>query len=86
MPQVHGVWQVCVFGSCLPSGCCRAVERQTTMGSAGSPLLRGSCQSICCRPRRQMPPIAVNMMGASAKPLVVATAHICSAVEPSSVL
>ena len=80
MPQVHGAWQVCAFGSC------RSVERQTTMRSTGSPSPRGSCQSICCRPRRPMPSIAVNMVGVPVKLPAVATVHICGAVESGSIL
>ena len=86
MPQVHGAWQVCVFGSCLPSDCCKAVERQITTEGAESPSLRDSCQSICCRPRRPMPSIAVNMVGVPAKLPAVATVGTCGIVEPSSIL
>ena len=89
MPQVHGAEKVGAFGICLPSGHCRAVERQTTTEGTGflpPPTVEAVLSLVCSGCKRLIPSLAVNMVGASAKPSVVATVHICGAVEPSSIL
>ena len=88
MPQVHRAGQMYVFGSCLPSGHCRSVQQRITTRALDfyRLLLWGSTQPVCCRFRISKSGSIVNMVGASAKPSVVATVHICGAVEPCPVL
>ena len=88
MPQVHGGIQMYVFGSCLPSGCCRAVQQRiiTRALEFYRLLLWGSTQ-LSLLWMQEVDTFPSSKHGGSlSQTAVVATAHICGVVEPSSIL